>query len=115
MQKQRFLVQLAVLVALFAALAAACGGADNDPIAATSTVVPQATLSPAEELQQATSRPIRRIETAIQRVDTRLTTLEGNIGRDSGEDLLEERGNDWFDECCDDEDDDIVAAFLSWI
>ena len=54
MQKQQFPLLLAVLVALFATLAVACGGGDDDPIAATSTLAPQATLSPAEELEQAT-------------------------------------------------------------
>jgi hypothetical protein len=110
MRKQRFPLLLVVLVALFTALAAACSGGDDNPIAATNTVAPQSTLSPEGELQRETSRPIRNLKSTIETIDTRAGTLRNNIGRDFG---ARHEEDDIIDELSDAEEviQDLMTAY----
>ncbi len=113
MQKRRTPALLVLLLALVAAIAIACGGggsgtadATPDPAAAHATEAARPTV---DVFAQRASELVRDIGRGLEKLDRLVGRLDENITRAgslSGG-PREEPPDDWFDECCEDEEEDI--------
>ena len=110
--RRRTLALFASLMALVAVVFIGCGGGSGDLGPAPTkpgSLEPKSTSAPEGPLARATSRSIREIDSSIRKLNSRLERLGDRIARADGEtdDTLDQRTADWFDECCDDEQEDI--------